>query len=287
MGINKDWQTTRSFRKFREKTHDLSRIYWTQQMSADCMVEILTARNITEISSQILARSFDPKMHSQTVEETLNWVNPYMERNRLHLLVIYTAFLETYLKEITFFYIASLGYLANPHEKTTELKLDRIGEAMASPILKSSTVPDMIKYASELFEVDFGANATEWIKIYKVRCAAAHNGGIATPKFLQNISGMPLTLNPKEYEHIGLTWDELRHAMKYGDNIAALIDSTISDYDIKLLEIEQIIREFAFKKKLPIHSNLWTVLHQEYGFSAAKRPEKNELFKKFYPGWNG
>lgn len=287
MGINKGWQTTLCFRKFRDKTHDLSRVYWTQQMSADCLRNELNTKKPNDISAKVIPCSFDSKMHNQTVADTLNWIDTYMERNRLHLLVIYTAFLETYLKEISFYHIASLGNVLNPHEKTTPIKLTRIGEATSSPIIKSSTVPEMIKYASELFDIDFGLNATEWIKIYKVRCAAAHNGGIATPKFLQDISGMPLALNPKEYENIGLTWDELRLAMKYGDNIAAMIDSKVSTYQIKLLEVEQILREFAAKRKLPKHTLLWTHMHENYGFSAPKRVEKNELFKKYYPSWNG
>ena len=113
----------------------------------------------------------------------------------------------------------------------------------------------MIKYASELFDINFGKNAVEWNKIYKVRYAAAHNGGIATPQFLQNISGTPLTLNPQEYENIGLTWDELRTAMKYADEIAALIDFKVSDYNLRVLETEQILRELREKRALPDRLN--------------------------------
>src|ERR1041384_5738824 len=104
----------------------------------------------------------------------------FAERNRLYLLVIYTAFLESYLKEITFSYTSSRGQLLNLSDITQPLKLAPVGEAMASPILKSSTVPAMINYASKYYDIDFGENAVQWNKIYKLRCIAAHNGGVAT-----------------------------------------------------------------------------------------------------------
>ncbi|WDF54349.1 hypothetical protein [Mucilaginibacter sp. KACC 22063] len=282
MGINRSWETTLSFRKFRQKTSDLSRIYWTQQMSADCLKDLLTGKPATDISTQVIGSSFNWRMHTQTVEETLKWLPTYMERNRLHLLVIYTSFLETYLKEVTFFYIAAQGHVLNPSEKNTQLKLTKIGEAISSPILKSSTVPEMLKYAAELFEINFGRNATEWLKIYKVRCAAAHNGGIATPKFLQEISGMPLALNPQVYENIGLTWDELRLAMKYADEIAALIDSKITSYNMRLLETDQTLRELSEKRKLPKKAEIWQFLHNKYHLFPIKRIDKNKILAKFY-----
>lgn len=282
MGINRTWQTTLSFRKFREKTNSLSRLYWTQQLATDSLLEQLNGKDPNAIATEEIACSFEPRMHSKTVEETIDWLPVFMERNRLHLLVIYTAFLETYLKEITFFHVASLGYVTNLADKSYPIKLTKMGEALASPILKSSTVPEMIKYASELFDISFGRNATEWNKIYKIRCAAAHNGGIATPKFLQGISGTPLALNPQEYENIGLTWDELRTAMKYADEIAALIDSKISNYDIRILETEQVIRELYKKGNLPVRTKLWQLLHNNYSLYPIKRSDKNNFISKFY-----
>lgn len=122
------------------------------------MIEQLNGKNPNDVSAKIINASFSWKMHSQTVGDTLNWLPMFMERNRLYLLVIYTAFLETYLKEVTFFYMASSEYLSNPGEVSQPLKLTKVGEALASPILKSSTVPDMIKYASELYDINFGNN---------------------------------------------------------------------------------------------------------------------------------
>lgn len=282
MGINRQWQTTLAFRNFRDKTHDLSRIYWTQQMGVDSLIDQLTGKNPNDITSQVINCSFDFRMHTQKVSETLIWLTTFMERNRLHLLVIYTAFLETYLKEITFYYTASIGHVSNISNINEPLKLTSVGTAMSQPILRSSTVPDMIKYAAEYYNINFGVAAREWIKLYKIRCAAAHNGGIATPKFLRDISGQPLALRPQEYQNIGLTWDELRTAMRYGDDIAAMLDYEVSNYDIRMLETEETLRELKAKNNLPAKQRLWEFLHNEYHLFPIKRANKLNFISKFY-----
>lgn len=282
MGINKIWQSTYAFRRFRQKTNDLSRIYWTQQMATDCLQKHLLSKDPNSHPVDEIGCSFEKRMYTENIADTLFWLPNYMGRNRLHLLVIYTAFLETYLKEITFYYIASMGYISNKDEKEKPIKLTKVGEAYSSPIIKSSTVPEMIKYASELFDINFGKNAAEWNKIYKVRCVAAHNGGIATSKFLQEISGMPLDLNPQENDHIGLTWDELRTAMRYADEIAALIDSKISNPEIRILEAEQVMRELKRKNALPARNKIWQILHDRYSFFPIKKAEKSYFLNKFY-----
>jgi hypothetical protein len=282
MGINQTWFTTLSFREFRIKTHQLSEVYWTQQMAVDCLKENLLTKNPDDVSSQVINCSFESKMFGQTVQETIDWLPKFMERNRLHLLVIYTAFLETYLKEITFYHCASQGNIANRTETSSPIKLNAVGTALTAPILKSSTVPDMIKFASEYYDIDFGVNAVEWIKIYKIRCAAAHNGGIATPNFLKAISGQPLALRPNVYENIGLTWDELRTFMRYADEIAAMIDIKVSNYDVKKAEVEEVFRELKSTSSLPKQSKLWEFLHDEYAFQGIKRVDKNDFIRRFY-----
>ncbi|WP_140468510.1 hypothetical protein [Hymenobacter nivis] len=283
MGINTVWESTLAFRDFRDKTQELSRVYWTQQMSADSLMSQLNGKNPDDISAQVIPCSFNYTMHSQKVKDTLLWLPTYMDRNRLHLLVLYTSFLETYLKQITLYHTASNGYTSNINDIANPIKLTSVGEALAAPILRTSTVPDMIKYASEYYGIDFGQQAKEWVKIYKVRCAAAHNGGIATPNFLKAISGQPLALRPKVYDNIGLTWDELRTAMKYGDDIAAMIDSKASNYDIKILETEEVLRELKSKNLLPSnHTKLWELLQDDYRLSAIKKKDRHNFIYKFY-----
>lgn len=281
MGIQYPWTPTLAFRKFRDKTHELSKIYWVQQLGADCIKDVLRQKNPTDFTVKELPSSFDFKMYPVEVKHTLDWLPTYMDRNRLYLLVVYTAFLESYLKEITFFHIASQGFLQNPNESREPMKLNPVGKALGTPILERSTVPAMIKYASNLFEINFGKNAEDWIKLYQIRCEVAHNGGVATPDFLKQISGLRLATNPKEYEMLGLSWDELRSSMKAADEIAATIDSIVSSYNIKLLEADQTLRELNILKRLPPRKDLWKLMHDEYGIKV-KRQDKLNLERKFY-----
>ena len=281
MGINKIWSATLAFRKFREKTHELSKIYWVQQLGVDCLKKILDGKDNKEHTVNVLPSSFEFRMYPAQVGETVSWLPTYMDRNRLYLLVIYTSFLESYLKEITLFYLAAQGYHANPNATNEVLTLNAVGKAMGVPILERSTVPSMIKYASGLYDIDFGKNADDWVKLYQVRCEVVHNGGIATPEFFKRVSGLNLKTNPKEYEMLGLTWDELRKSMKAADEIAALIDSKISCYPVQVLETEQVLRELKILKNLPKRNILWKFIHDEYGLQV-KRKEKVSLERKFY-----
>jgi len=281
MGINKIWSSTLAFRKFREKTHELSKIYWIQQLGTNCIQELLKHKTPSDFTAKVLPSTFDFRMYPAQVQDTLDWLPTYMDRNRLYLLVVYTAFLESYLKEITLFYLAEQGYVSNPNSNDELLKLNAVGKAIGAPILERSTVPTMINYASGLFEIDFGKNAENWVKIYQLRCEVAHNGGIATPEFFKKISGMNLTLDPKEYEMLGLTWDELRAFMRSADDIAAMIDSKISKYSLQIQEINQVMRELSILKRLPNRNNLWQILHDEYGLKA-KRKDKMEIEHRYY-----
>lgn len=281
MGIKKTWNATLAFRKFREKTHELSKIYWIHQIGVDCINQMLINKNPEAHTVKELNCSFEFRMYPALVKETSSWLPTYMDRSRLYLLVVYSAFLESYLKEITFFYIASQGYLSNPQVPHELMKLTAVGKALGAPIIEKSTIPNMIKYAGHLFDIHFGKNADDWIKIYQIRCEVAHNGGVATPDFLKQISGMKLKLSPNEYEMLGLTWEELRTYMKAGDEIAALIDSKISSYAIQALETEQILRQLKSLKKLPRQNKLWSFVHDEYGLKVKKR-EKILLERMFY-----
>ena len=281
MGINKTWNATLAFRKFRDKTHELSKIYWVQQIGADYLSDILPKLPPDSNTAKELKCSFDFRMYPATAKETLAWIPTYMDRNRLYLLVVYTAFLESYLKEITFLHLASIGHASNLGTSNETIQLSPIGKALGAPILRSSTVPDMIKYASSLFEVDFGKNAEDWVKLYQLRCEVAHNGGIATPNFLKKTSGFKLAANPKEYEMMGLTWEELRASMKAADEIAATIDIKVASYALCLIETEQALRETKLMNALPKRTELWRYVHDEFGLKI-KHKDRPELERKFY-----
>src|SRR5574337_1076099 len=128
MGINKSWRSTFAFSNFRNRTFELSRIYWTQQLAMDCLADNLLKHAPTDMTAKAIKTSFDPRMHFHSVKETLEWIPVQMERNRLHLLVIYTGFLESYLKEIALVDMVRRGYAENFDDVTKPIKFTKIGE---------------------------------------------------------------------------------------------------------------------------------------------------------------
>lgn len=281
MGINKSWQATLSFRKFRDKTHDLSKVYWLQQIGVDTTKSLLETKPPDAHTVKELECSFDFRMFPAKVQDTLSWLDTYMDRNRLYLLVVYTAFLESYLKDITFYYIAAKGLLEEPTKPAELLRLNPIGKAMGAPILDKSSVPAMLKFAGSLFGVNFGKNVQDWTKIYQLRCEVAHNGGIATPELLKRLNDLNLSGDPYKYEMLGLGWPELRSFMKSADEIAALIDSENTSDVILALEAEQMMREMAILNRLPNRNKLWEHMHNAYSIKL-KSAHKKRIEKIFY-----
>lgn len=277
MGIGKSWQTTLAFRRFREKLHDLSRVYWTHELGAEAVKKHLDGVDRTEFTVDVIGCSFDRRMHPQKVSETEGWMPKYLERVRLHGLIITSAILESYIKDITFDHLASIGYLKTPKNKNELLKLNDLGEALGSPILSRSSIPEPLKFAEKLFELDYGANRTIWNKAYKLRCVAAHNGGMVMPKTQRQIPDLSIP----EFNMIGISWDELRKAMNAADNIVSMTDYKVSNYSIWIIEAEQLLRILNMKGRLPERKKIWTVLHDEFGFNV-KRKDKLRLERMFY-----
>lgn len=278
-----NWISSFSFKQFRQKTGLLSDAYWTQQILIDSIAEKLKNENQDAKIHDVMNCSFDVRMYPQTVSEFLTALPNFMNQYRLQLLVTYSAHLEMYLKDITFRYLISKGYVENLEKPKEILKLNKLGKVIGSPIINNSTIPDMIDYASELFEIDFGSHVTEWKKLYTLRCAAAHNGGIATASFIQKIGGSKqLALNPKENDNIGLTWEELRKGLRYGDEIVTMIDNKIASYEIRLVDAEIILRELKAKNCLPIKEKVPAIFNNEYSIFPVKRADWHRFYYKFF-----
>jgi hypothetical protein len=140
-----------------------------------------TASAVTEIGA-----SFKRNLLPERIDDFINKSDERAGLNRLHLLVICSANLESYLQDAITLYVGGLGYAKGPR------KLNDVGEAIAAPVIKSSTVPSMMKYIQELLCLTFGQHLTRWQKGYKLRCGAAHNGGIVTSKVLRDIPDIKL-----------------------------------------------------------------------------------------------
>lgn len=235
-------------------------------MGAEVILNHTSTANPNDFIVDTLGSSFDRKMHPKKVSETIDWIPKYLERNRLHILIITSASLEAYLKDITFNFIASQGYIKVSSSNSDLLKLDEIGEALGSPILNKSSIPEPLKFAEKLFDIDYGNRKAIWNKAYKLRCTAAHNGGMVMPDTLNQIPDLSIP----EFEMIGLSWDELRKSMNAADEIVALTDNKISSYAINAIEAEQMLRILKKKGRLPLKKNLWSFMHNEFSIQVYK-----------------
>lgn len=277
MAMENGWKSTLSFRRFRRKLNELSMVHWTNQIGADSISKLIDGKDDSAYTVDEIGCSFDRRMFPRSVSETHHWLPVYMERTRLHLLVLTAANLESFLQEVTFVHLAALGYVKRPDTLTQPLKLNAVGEAIGKPILGRASLPEPLRYAEQLFGIDYGAHRDTWTKAYKLRCIAAHTGGMVYSKHLVDIPDLELNV----FEMIGLDWDELLEAMRSADNIASQTDRFISSNDSRQIEAEQTIRLMKAKGELPKKHKLWQAMHDLHGVQVNKA-SKLFLEEMFY-----
>lgn len=260
------------FRRFRKKHTELSRLYWGYVLSHEATVKCLASAKLTDYAVDAIGPSFSRGMLAVTVADYIASAEEMLSRTRLHLLVVCSANVEAYLKEITFAHLASKG-----HSKS-HLKLDAIGDALGAPILDRSSLPDPLEYAESLFQVVLGKPRTDWNHFYKLRCALAHNGGVVTARTLREIPTLKLPLNSL----IGLTWPELFSALEAADKIVEIIDKKVRCKDLKRSEIAKELAYLKEAKKLPPKKDVWKFLHEEFGLTNTKQPFKDFVHAEFY-----
>lgn len=268
-------ETTLCFRNFLKKHSELSRIYWTHLMSSEHLKNSIATAPADEYTATYLKANFPPFMHPQTIKETLSWLDTYMDRSRLHILVVCSANLEAYLKEMTTLFLLSKG-----HKKSSSdpFKLNSIGKALGAQILEKSSLPDPLKYAQDLFDINLKSELPLWKTAYKLRCAAAHNGGVVDEKTKSELSNLNLNLG----DQISLNWDDLKSYLKCAHDIAKKIDSRLQSYEIKLIESEKILKEGKDNKKLPARKKIWTYLHENFSINGITNIDKEAIEHRIY-----
>jgi hypothetical protein len=260
------------FRRFRKKHTELSRLYWWYVLSQDAALKILAGGAPTDYAVDIIGASFKRGMLSVTAQEFTDTAEQMLSRSRLHLLVVCSANVEAYLKEITFAFLASKG-----HTKSY-LKLDAIGEALGSPILDRASLPDPLEYAEKLFDVTLGKARSDWNHFYKLRCALAHNGGVVSARTLREVPSLKLPLNSL----IGLSWTELFSALEAADKIVETIDNKLRSKELKRSEIAKELAYLKEAKQLPQKNDVWKFLHEQFGLTQTKQPFKSFVYSEFY-----
>lgn len=267
------WRPTLAYQRFISKHYELNRLYWTQVLGSQALIDKLKEKPEDELTIALVLPEVPKTRHLHSVGETREWTNEYLRRSRLHLLIISAANLETYLKEITFWYTADLG-----HMDAETLRLTPVGQAIAKPILGRASLPEPLKYAEVFFEVEFGKDLWHWQRYYKLRSAAAHNGGVVTARTLKELPDLKADL----HEPLGLEWDELKEALAATERIAKKIDQKVSTRTLRLVEVEKELRGLAAIDKLPEREELWQYIHTQFKLKGLSNQEKRRLLDMLY-----
>lgn len=266
------WDSTLCFRRFRAKLTELSRVHWTHTLGADVIRNSIAGLPPDARALATMPISFKRNMLPLSVTEMSTWIDEYLGRARLHLLLVCAASLEEYVKDITLVYLLAKGY------RKSHTELNAMGVALGSPILSKQSLPEPVKYAEHLFGVTYGSALVTWHRSYKLRCALAHNGGVVTARTLRDIPDIGIPMG----QPIVLTWDELFSSLSAADEIATITDKKIASRDVKRVEIAKELSYLRDIKQLPSRSAVWKYLHEEFGLSKTKRAFREFVESEFY-----
>jgi hypothetical protein len=266
-------ESTISFRRFRSKNSELSRLYWFHSLNSEMGLDKAKSLNQSQAIATQVTTGFTAKMFTLTTTEYVAISDEMHNRMRLQLLLVCSANLESYLNDIAFAYIASQGHVASP------TKLNEIGEALGRPILEVASVPKPLAYAEKLFDVDLGALRTQWNNLYKLRCVVAHSGGVMTARSKRELSQIA---TPPLNAHLGLTWAELAKALDSAYQIVTKIDKKVRTQEVKAAELQRELFLLKEVNGLPPEKKINTFLFNQYGIKSARKKFGNVLLESAY-----
>lgn len=232
------WISSVAFREFRKEHTALSRLYWTfrfTQAAAEgpCDAALGDLRSLPEALG--LEQKIKPSMFPVRASDLASTITSAENTLMLLLIVMCCANLEEYLKLAAEVHVLAQGH----HETGTAATLTPVGQAVLAPIARSSTVPDMVKYAEALFDQRLGVELETLRRAYRVRCAMAHSGGIATPKVVKAVP----TLKLKVGAPITLDWPFLFETLKATDDVCSKIDQAAMSKLARSFEARRIALE--------------------------------------------
>lgn len=227
------------------------------------------------LAPRLLQSSFSPAMLPLNPDGLKAWLPDHLDLTRVHLLVVCAASLEAYINAAAFLHIAKT------HLDTVAkgpLALTRVGQAIADPIQKSSSLDSKLDYAPHLFGVDIAKHVATWKRGYQIRCAVAHNGGLVDKK---THTRMPAP-KPPIGTTLKMSWGQLRGYMQAADEIASIVDIAVSDATARGLEAWLVLREVRESSSLPARSGVWSYLHNEYGIRGIPKAMKERIVRDLF-----
>lgn len=172
----------------------------------------------------------EPKRLPENAKEFRELLPIRAGMDRLNLLVMCSANLEWYLKRAVRLYVWS-----QPSKRNAS-GFSKAGKAALKCVGRDS-VAAIISGVGSLLNISFDQHKDIWQRCYKLRCAAAHDGGIVTPRTLTDIPDLGLGVG----ERITLSTKDLMEAWVSAWEIAARVDKEISSEATRKIEFEQLV----------------------------------------------
>lgn len=260
-----------AFRRFRAQHSKLSTVYWTHELGVELLRKSLhgippDAQVVTTLGLPIAIESFAHNAH-----DSLAWVDDYLNRSRLQILAFCSANLEAFLKDAALAWVATMGHLKSLGE------LSPVGEAIASPIAKRSSINEMLDYAEHLFGVTYGVHKRQWERAYRLRCVLVHTRGNLTASNAVRLGvSNPIIGELPRYE-----WATLKADLAAAYHIADITDKVLKNDKMRLGEMAIELKALEKAKKLPSKDAVWTYLHS-LGFNSPTASDRAALRKAFY-----
>lgn len=267
------WTSSVTFRRFRNRHTELGKVHWTHQLGADLITSQLKSEtDDSKMAAATLPASFKSNMLPLSVREMRTWMDDYVARSRLHLLLVCAANLEYYLHEVTVLHLLSMGY------RKKDGTLSAVGDALGKPIIGRASLPEPLKYAEEFFGVSYGTHRTTWDRSYKLRCAVAHSGGAVSLRTIRELPDLKVDL----HDILGMSWNDLRESLNAADQIATVTDQKVSTPALRTEEAHFELRLMKKSGTLPPRAKVWEHLSNAFSIRRISRPDKALIEKDIY-----
>lgn len=212
---------TYAFRRFKRELTHLSRLRWVFKYCQSFVT--LAVRDADVPPTDLLTARFPVPDYpaerlSIPVQEFCDQASGNEDHFNLLLLVKACANMEHYLHKIAQIWAIEQGYF---DVLATDL-LDKRGKALIKPA-RVSTLDDSLKYIELLLSIEFGSALNVVRKAYKLRCVAAHTGGVVDEGALTEFPELKSQLG----DRIHLSWDQLNSYLKSIQLCCSRIENSI------------------------------------------------------------
>jgi hypothetical protein len=268
---SRHWKSTISFRRFRKKHNELSKINWTSMLGS----HLISQKNAEigageKLTYSLASLPFKPHALPATKEDLVAWLPEYESLIRSHVLLACSGNLELYLKRSIRFYLAANGYASSKDR----FSLTSVGQATGRPVLQASTIHVQLRYVQDLLGMEFKNHLLVWEKAYKERCNFAHQAGVVTHLDKEDIQFYGANLVTD--------WPALLQLLDSTNQICGVIDQKVSSAKARLLELEFELSMLKAAKKLPKKDKLWHFVHSELGSDMPTKAEKLRIESELY-----